>query len=141
MNDPQTVIYNKRFFVLLVTPVITTLFFGAIFLVLEETFPLICLIIAVIFEAFGIITTPIRYTFSKANLTISYCFGLKEVIRWDYIRAVISHLERPTNNTYLESYEIIYYSKEKKKFFMRGLVSKNKKTTHHLKKYYPSLNK
>ena len=98
---------------------------GLFFLVLTFLF------IAVIFM------TPKSYVFSEERLVINYFFGLKENIFWQNVRYVLRTHENVTRYTYLDVYEVGYYSEEKRIFFMRGRVSKNKRTQALMEKHCP----
>ncbi len=98
---------------------------GIFFLVLTFLF------IAVMFM------TPKSYVFSEERLVINYFFGLKENIPWQNVRYALKTHENVTRYTYLDIYEVGYYSEEKRLFYMRGRVSKNKKTKELMEKYCP----
>ncbi len=98
---------------------------GVFFIVLTVLF------ISVIFM------TPKSYVFSEERLVINYFFGLKEDIFWQNVRYVLRTHENVTRYTYLDVYEVGYYSEEKRPFYMRGRVSKNKKTKSLMEKYCP----
>lgn len=98
---------------------------GIFFLVLTFLF------IAVIF------VTPKSYVFSEERLVINYLFGLKENIPWQNVRYVLNSYEEVTRYRNLDVYEVGYYSENKRPFFMRGRVSKNKRTQALMEKYCP----
>ena len=98
---------------------------GVFFLILTVLF------ISVIFM------TPKSYVFSEERLVINYFFGLKENIFWQNVRYVLKTHENVTRRTYLDVYEVGYYSEEKRAFFMRGRVSKNNRTQELMEKYCP----
>ncbi|MBQ8183481.1 MAG: hypothetical protein IJ025_06255 [Clostridia bacterium] len=138
-NCETATVFNKRFWGFVITPVFTFLFFIILMNIFEEIYLPIMMIIILLGEVIGIFITPFSYTFSEKNVIIKYFWGPKETIYWENIKSVITSYEEPTENTHLDSYEIIYYSKRKRMFFMHGTIAKNKKTTHYLKKYYPNL--
>ena len=98
---------------------------GIFFLVLTFLF------IAVIF------VTPKSYVFSEERLVINYLFGLKENIPWQNVRYVLNSYEEVTRYRNLDVYEVGYYSEKKRPFYMRGRVSKNKRTQALMEKYCP----
>ncbi len=98
---------------------------GIFFLVLTFLF------IAVIF------VTPKSYVFSEERLVIKYFFRQEENIPWQNVRYVLKSHEKVTRYSYLDVYEVGYYSEEKRPFYMRGRVSKNKKTKALMEKYCP----
>ncbi len=85
-----------------------------------------------------VLTTPVSYVFSEEKLVINYFFGLKENIPWQNVRYVLKNHEKVTRYRYLGIFEVGYYFKEKRPFYMRGRVSKNKKTKALLEKYCPT---
>lgn len=127
-------IFNKRilgfvicFFVMLA--------FSLLWLVLDETvLAMACIILSLLQIAF-ILITPISYIFSEERLLIKYFFKHKENIPWQHVKAVVRNHEEAFRYTFLDTYKIYYYSKEKHPFYMQGVVSKNKKTTALLEKY------
>lgn len=97
----------------------------------------IAFIVLAFFQIVFMITTPKSYVFSEERLVINYFFGLKENIPWQNVRYVLNRYEEVARYRYLDIYEVGYYSKEKRPFFMRGRVSKNKKTKALMEKYCP----
>lgn len=128
-------IFNKRilgfavcFFVMLI--------FSLLCLWLDETVLAIVCIVLTLLQIIFILIVPVFYIFSEEKLTIKYFFGREENIFWKNIRAVVKNYESAFRYTFLGTYKIYYYSKEKTPFYMQGVVSKNKKTTALLEKYY-----
>ena len=128
-------IFNKRilgfavcFFVMLI--------FSLLWLVLDETVLAIVCIVLTLLQIIFILIAPVFYIFSEEKLTIKYFFGREENIFRKNIRAVVKNYESAFRYTLLDTYKIYYYSKEKTPFYMQGVVSKNKKTTALLEKYY-----
>ncbi len=95
----------------------------------------VCCIILAVIQLVFICITPYSYVFSKECLVIKYPFGKFENIPWQDVRAVVSYGENVFRFTMLDTYRFYYYSKEKNFFYMRGVVSKNKKITKLMKKY------
>ncbi len=94
------------------------------------------LILTFLFIA-GIFMTPKSYVFSEERLVINYFFGFKENIPWQNVRYVLKSYEKVSRYRNLDIYEVGYYSEEKRPFFMRGRVSKNKRTQALMEKYCP----
>lgn len=98
----------------------------------------IAFIVLAFFQIVFMLTTPKSYVFSEERLVINYFFGLKENIPWQNVRYVLKNHEKVTRYRYLGIFEVGYYFEEKRPFYMRGRVSKNKKTKELMKKYCPT---
>ncbi|MBE6670970.1 MAG: hypothetical protein E7593_02065 [Ruminococcaceae bacterium] len=85
---------------------------------------------------FGCLISPIYYIFSNDSVIIVYLLGLKEEIKWNYIRNITRKgawgggVEGPPH------YNISYPTNQKRYFFMNGDISKNRKTNKLLNKFY-----
>lgn len=95
----------------------------------------VCCIILAIIQLVFVLITPYSYVFSKECLVIKYPFGKCENIPWQDVRAVWPHSDYIFRFTSLGAYCFCYYSEDKHPFYMRGVVSKNKKSTNLMKKY------
>lgn len=111
-------------------------FLSAVFFYLDCVAIGVALIVLSVVQIVLFLLAPRCYVFSKDSLIIKYNFSLKESIPWNSISLVTRDIEKPFKYTYLKSYEICYHSNKVQPFFMRGIVSKNKKTTALFKKYY-----
>lgn len=128
-------VFNKRILGFVIC-FFLMLAFSLLWLVLDETVLAIACIILSLLQIAFILITPVFYIFSEEKLTIKYFFGREENIFRKNIRAVVKNYESAFRYTLLDTYKIYYYSKEKTPFYMQGVVSKNKKTTALLEKYY-----
>lgn len=130
-------VFNKRILVFIAyffTAMLFSLFF---FFVGEKGFGVFCAVFALTVGLALILTSPVSYTFSEEKLVINYFFGKKENISWQNIRYTLKSYEKVSRYRYLDVYEIGYYSEEKRPFYMRGRVSKNKRTKALMEKYCP----
>ncbi len=80
------------------------------------------------------LTLPIYFTFSEQEIVISYFFGIKERIEWNCIRYISQ--EGSWVGHGFPMYVISYPVKEKRPFFVRGEISKTRKTKKFIKKFY-----
>ena len=84
-----------------------------------------------------ILIKPISYIFSEDKLIIRYLFNKEENIPWQHVRAITSDYETIDKYLYLYTYKFYYYSKDKRPFYMQGIVSKNSTTEKLMDKYCP----
>lgn len=78
---------------------------------------------------------PNSYTFSSEGITIRYCFGLTTFLLWKDVKYIEDHYDGGSCFPWWRSYEIAYF-KTRIPFHERALISKNKKTTEIIGKYY-----
>lgn len=130
-------VFNKRVLVFIAYSFIVVLFSLFFFFVEEKGFGIFCAVFALTVGLALILTSPVSYTFSEEKLVINYLFGLKENIPWQNVRYVLNSYEEVARYRHLDIYEVGYYSEEKRPFYMRGRVSKNKKTKELMEKYCP----
>ncbi len=130
-------VINKRIFGF-VAGILIALIWSLFFLSGGEKGMGIFFLVFAFLEIAGMLITPISYVFSEEKLVINYFFGLKENIYWRHLPHVITLHEEPTEFIWLKTYEFFYYSEDKRLFFMRGVVSKNKKTKKLMEKYCPT---
>ena len=97
----------------------------------------VAIILLALLQIFFILITPISYIFSEDKLIIRYLFNKEENIPWQYVRAITHGHEMARKYLYLDTYEFFYYSKEKRPFYMQGVVSKNNTTEKLMDKYCP----
>lgn len=129
-------VINKRIIGFIICFIIM-LIFSSFWFALDETgLAIICILLSLL-QIIFILITPFCYIFSEEHLIIKYFFGLEENIPWQYIRAITINRENAFKYTLLDTYKIYYYSKEKHRFFMQGVVCKNKTTEKFMKKYCP----
>ncbi len=134
-NEPEEEkVINKRIFKFFVTFIICFPV-GLFSFCFDKAIGGLILVIAIM-SLVIMIMTPIRYIFSQERVVIKYFFGLEENIAWDKLLWI--HTCYEPKSIYLQVYELHYFHKEKKKrFYMNGEISKNKKTTELMKKYCP----
>ena len=130
-------VINKRISGFLICLLIMLIFSLFWFMFDETVLAIICFFIS-LFQLIFILTTPYCYIFSEKQLTIKYCFGLKEIIHWQDIRTIVNVNEYIFRYTTLNAYKIYYFSNKKHSFFMQGIISKTKVTTELMKKYCPT---
>lgn len=135
VTTPQETVPNRRRYGFIVA-FFSLSFLSAVFFYLDCAAIGVASIILSIVQIVLFLLAPRYYVFSKDSLTIKYNFSFKENIPWDSISLVTRDIEKPFKYTYLKSYEICYHSNKALTFFMKGVVSKNKKTAALFKKYY-----
>lgn len=84
---------------------------------------------------FAICTQPVVFVFSPESVEIVYIPGQREIIPWNSVSDIIesgSWVHRRTPPPY---YQLVYRTKEKRTFFMRGHISHTRRTRRLLKKY------
>lgn len=97
----------------------------------------IALFLLALLQIVFIFITPISYIFSEEKLIIKYLFNKEENISWQYVRAITGHHENAGKYLFLDAYQFFYYSKEKRPFYMQGVVAKNNTTEKLMDKYCP----
>lgn len=76
------------------------------------------------------------YVFSEDSVEIIYLWGQKEEIKWDVVRSITQNGSWISRYSAPPYYNFAYPVDKKRLFFMRGDVSKTRKTKKLIKKYY-----
>lgn len=74
-----------------------------------------------------IMLSPLRYIFTKKDVTIVYCFGVKERVEWYEVKRIA---------LVGKHYKLQYKPKRKYPFFVSGEIIKTRKTKKYLNKLY-----
>ena len=94
-------------------------------------FGMFCLLPAFVFAI-----SPLCYIFDEKAVTIVYFFGLRETVSWSSIRDIYEIGGWFLHSVGTPRYVLSYPKKEKQVFFMLGEISKTRKTTEFIKRYY-----
>ena len=86
---------------------------------------------------FAIVISPIFYIFDSEKVTLLYCVGIREQISWKEIRSITKDggWFRGSGKG-MPTFEISYPKRRKYPFFVNSNITRNRKTTNLIKKYY-----
>lgn len=90
--------------------------------------------IFVLFPVFVFVVSPLYYIFTNEEIVIVYTLGQREVIKWNSVRNISLFGSWIGNG--VPRYVISYPVKEKRPFFVMGEISKTRKTTKLIEKYW-----
>ncbi len=92
--------------------------------------------VASLLPLFVFLISPMYYIFSEESIVIRYLWGQKEEINWISVRNITLFGSWISRGGATPHYHFAYPSKKKRVFFIRGDVSKTRKTKKLIKKYY-----
>ena len=84
---------------------------------------------------FCLCISPIYYIFTDKSITIIYCFGINDTIKWPDIKCVSKHGSWWFDRS-MPVYRLSYPQIEKRPFFVNGEISYSRKTTKYIKQFY-----
>lgn len=101
----------------------------------DEILAIIIFAVLSLMMLFLILISPLHYMFCDESVEIVYNFGRREIIKWRSVKS-ISLVGKWIGSGHLPYYEIAYGKESKRPFYMRSEISKTRKTTKLIKKYY-----
>ncbi len=84
---------------------------------------------------FCLCISPLCYIFTDESITIIYCFGINDTIKWSDIKCVSKHGSWLFDRS-MPIYRLSYPQIEKRPFFVNGEISYSIKTTKYIKQFY-----
>ncbi len=108
------------------------------FCIIDKDFWLAIVIYAfALLPIFCILISPLCYIFTEQDVTIIYCFGIKEIVKWSEVKDITKYGSWFTRG--LPHYRVSYpkfIGTKKQPFFVNGEISCSKKTKKYIKMFY-----